>query len=313
MQSSLSLPGWLYQDPEYHALETRRVLRPAWQIVCHVSDIPEPGDWQTLEHAGESILVIRAPDGRVHAHLNLCRHRGSRLVDGAQGRARKLVCPYHAWAYEPDGRLAAVPQREQYPDLAGHDLLPVELEDWHGFLFVRLEPGGPSVAEMMAPHAAAIAPYRFRELRAIGRVTARPRALNWKTIADNYSDALHIPVAHPGLTRLFGRGYGLQSFEHTDLMWGELVDRPSANPSERAYQRLLPPVAHLPPHAQRLWLYVKLWPNTAFDIYPDQIDFMQFLPTGSTSTLIREIRYALPDSRREMRAVRYSTGGSTAG
>ncbi len=62
---------------------------------------------------------------------------------------------------------------------------------------------------------------------------------------------------------------------------------------------------HLPEEAQRLWLYFKLWPNVAFDIYPDQVDFMQFLPISPTETLIREISYAIPDDRREMKAARY--------
>jgi len=75
--------------------------------------------------------------------------------------------------------------------------------------------------------------------------------------------------------------------------------------SERAYQRLLPAVPHLPAERQRGWLYFKLWPNVAFDIYPDQIDFMQFLPISPTETLIREIGYAIPDDRREIRAARY--------
>jgi phenylpropionate dioxygenase-like ring-hydroxylating dioxygenase large terminal subunit len=88
-------------------------------------------------------------------------------------------------------------------------------------------------------------------------------------------------------------------------MAGDLVDRPSSNRSERAYQRLLPDAAHLPPTLRRRWLYLKLWPNLAFDIYPDQVDFMQFLPVSPTQTLIREISYALPDERREMKAARY--------
>ena len=136
-------------------------------------------------------------------------------------------------------------------------------------------------------------------------MTLRPRAVNWKNVADNYSDGLHIPIAHPGLNRLFGRGYGVEGEEHVDRMWGAMIDRPSANWSELMYQRILPPVPHLPEAAQRLWLYFKLWPNVAFDIYPDQIDFMQFLPVSPTETLIREISYALPDDRREMRAARY--------
>jgi phenylpropionate dioxygenase-like ring-hydroxylating dioxygenase large terminal subunit len=88
-------------------------------------------------------------------------------------------------------------------------------------------------------------------------------------------------------------------------MWGELEERPSANWSERAYQRLLPEVPHLRQPARRQWLYFKLWPNVAFDIYPDQVDFMQFLPVSATETVIREISYALPDDSREMKAARY--------
>jgi carnitine monooxygenase subunit len=303
----LSLPGWLYHDPEYFEVEMARLIRPAWQIVCHESDIPNPGDWRTLDYLGESVIVIRGEDAAVRAFANVCRHRGARLVDGTAGCARRLTCPYHAWTYAADGRLVAVPNRSDYPDL-GPDalgLMPIELETWRGFLFVRLDPGGPSVADMMAPHERDIAPHRFEALRAIGRITLRPRDVNWKNIADNYSDGLHIRVAHPGLTRLFGKSYGIEAGEHVDLMWGDLVDKPSRNLSERAYQRYLPGATHLPDRLKRRWLYLKLWPNVAFDIYPDQVDFMHFVPVGPTETLIREISYALPDDRREMKAARY--------
>lgn len=297
----LSLPGWVYHDPEYFGVEMARLIRPAWQIVCHASDVAAPGDWRTLDILGESVLVIRGADGAIRAFANVCRHRGSRLVDGEAGCAKRLTCPYHAWTYAADGRLVGVPQREDYPglDLAEHGLVPVELENWRGFLFVRLESGGPSVAAMMAPHEAEVAPHRFEELQAIGRITLRPRDVNWKNVADNYSDGLHINVAHPGLTRLFGTGYGIAAGAQVDRMWGDLIDRPSANPSERAYQHFLPE------GAGRRWLYFKLWPNIAIDIYPDQVDFMHFVPVGPTQTLIREISYAIPDERREMKAARY--------
>jgi phenylpropionate dioxygenase-like ring-hydroxylating dioxygenase large terminal subunit len=304
---ALSLPGWLYHDPEYFGVEMERVIRPSWQIACHESDIAGAGVWRTLDYLGESVIVIRGEDGKARAFANVCRHRGSRLVDGHQGCARRLTCPYHAWTYAADGRLVGVPMRADYPGLAleDHGLKPVELEEWHGFLFVRLAGNGPAVAEMMAPYEAEIARYRFEDLRAIGRVTLRPRGVNWKNVADNYSDGLHIDVAHPGLTRLFGRGYGVEAQEHVDRMHGDLLERPSANPSERAYQAMLPLVPHLPADAQRRWLYFKMWPNVAFDIYPDQVDFMQFLPVSPTQTLVREIAYAIPDERREMRAARY--------
>jgi len=88
-------------------------------------------------------------------------------------------------------------------------------------------------------------------------------------------------------------------------MSGHLRDVPSAQRSERMYQAVLPRAPHLPDDRQRLWVYFKLWPNVAFDIYPDQVDFMQMIPVSPTETLIREIAYAHPDGRREMQAARY--------
>ncbi|MEO7864589.1 MAG: aromatic ring-hydroxylating dioxygenase subunit alpha, partial [Sphingomicrobium sp.] len=255
---------------------------------------------------GESVIVMRSDDGECRAFHNVCRHRGSRLVDGEAGCAKVLTCPYHAWSYDRSGALVGVPQRHEYLglDSAAYGLKPVALEQWRGFLFVRLEERLPSVAEIMAPYDSEITPYRFENLRAIGRVTLRQRDLNWKTIADNYSDHLHIPIGHPGLTRLFGKSYAIEAAEWVDRMEGELRDEPSANPSERAYQKLLPKVDHLPDSHQRKWLYFKLFPCFAFDIYPDQVDFMQWLPVSATSSVIREIGYALPDERREMKAAR---------
>jgi phenylpropionate dioxygenase-like ring-hydroxylating dioxygenase large terminal subunit len=302
-----SLPGWLYHDQGFFEAEKRAFLRASPQIVCHVSDIAEPGQWQKLDYLGESIIVMRGDDGVARAFANVCRHRGSQLVDGESGCAKVLTCPYHAWSYARDGRLVGVPHRHEYPNLQTEELglKPVALEEWRGFMFVRLEEGLPSVAEMMAPYDAEVAPYRFEDLRAIGRVTLRPRDLNWKTIADNYSDHLHIPIGHPGLTRLFARSYSVEAQEWVDRMEGQLVDEPSDNPSERAYQALLPKAEGLPDSHQRKWLYYKLFPCVAFDIYPDQVDFMQWLPVSATTSVIREISYALPNDSREMRACRY--------
>jgi phenylpropionate dioxygenase-like ring-hydroxylating dioxygenase large terminal subunit len=179
----MSLPGWLYFDPEFLEAEKKAFLRAAPQVVCHLSEIPNAGEWRTLEYLGESVVVIRGDDGQVRAFSNVCRHRGSRIVDGEGGCAKVLTCPYHAWSYSRDGRLVGVPHRSEYPGLQTErlGLFPVALETWRGFLFVILEPGAPSVAEMMAAYDDEVAPYRFEDLRAIGRVTLRPRALNWKT------------------------------------------------------------------------------------------------------------------------------------
>jgi len=305
---ALSLPAWIYRDREFFERERESVFRNSWQLVCHLSDVPRPGDYHTFEFFGESVLVVRADDGGVRAFHNVCRHRAARLLDGPQGHCgRRITCPYHAWSYALDGRLVGVPNRDAFKglDTARHGLAALEHEVFLGFVFVRFAPGLPNVREMAAPYAHELAPYRLEELVPLGRVTLRPRAVNWKNVADNFSDGLHINVAHPGLTRLFGKGYGIEARPWIDKMWGTLREVPSSNWSERLYQHFLPPVPHLPPERQRLWTYFKLWPNVALDIYPDQVDFMQFLPVSPTETLIREIAYVHPDSRREMRAARY--------
>jgi phenylpropionate dioxygenase-like ring-hydroxylating dioxygenase large terminal subunit len=303
-----SLPAWLYRDQEFFEMEAERVFRPSWQVVCHANDIPAVGDFHTFDFLGEQIVVVRGEDDRIRGFHNVCRHRAARIVDGPAGNCGgRLNCPYHAWSYDLSGRLVGVPFRETFVDLdtSRHGLKTVETELYHGFVFVRLVSGGPSVKEMMAPYEHEIEHYRMSEMKPLGRVVSRPRALNWKNIADNYSDSLHINVAHPGLTRLFGKGYGIEATEWVDKMWGTLRDKPSSNVSERLYQRFLPDVAHLPAERKRFWTYFKLWPNVAFDIYPDQVDFMHFVPLTATTSVIREIAYVHPDDRREMKAARY--------
>jgi phenylpropionate dioxygenase-like ring-hydroxylating dioxygenase large terminal subunit len=307
-QDGFSLPGWIYRDADFLGAEKECVFATSWQVVCHLNDIPNPGDYHTLDFLGEPLVAVRGAQRSVKAFFNVCRHRAARLMDGGSGHcAGRIVCPYHAWTYDLGGRLTAVPHRKEFADfsLDQYDLKPVETEIYKGFVFVRLKPGLPSVAEMLAPYENDLAAYRLEDLQPLGRVTLRTRHVNWKNVTDNYSDAMHITVAHPGLTRLFGQSYGVEAQPWVDKMWGYLRDVPSLQRSERMYQAVLPNAPHLPDDRQRLWTYLKLWPNVAFDIYPDQIDFMQMIPISPTETLIREIAYAHPDNRREMRAARY--------
>jgi phenylpropionate dioxygenase-like ring-hydroxylating dioxygenase large terminal subunit len=253
--------------------------------------------------------VIRGDDGVIRAFTNVCRHRAMRLVEGSGGCAKKLVCPYHAWTYHNDGRLTGVPMKSEYPSLKLEEngLVPVALEIWHGFIFVNLQPSGfPSVTEMMSPFEAEVSQYRFEDMQPMDAIRHRPRDVNWKNVGDNYSDNLHIPVAHDGLNRLVGKSYRIEAHGWADRLTGDVVKNEKQNFWEKFYGAYMPRVEHLPEAAHGRWLYYKLWPNMAFDIYADQIDFMQWLPISPTECLLREVAYALPDSRREMKLVRYA-------
>lgn len=304
-----SLPAWTYSNPEFFELERRELFLGSWQLVCHLADLPEPGDYFTLDILGESLVVIRGGDGQVRGFHNVCRHRGTRLLDGPSGNcAERITCPYHAWSYGLDGRLAAVPYEKEFKNLKRQDngLKPLDLEIFQGFVFVRvIADDGPSVADQFSAVIDELKAHRFEDLKPLGKVTLRQRAVNWKQIADNYVDALHIPVAHSGLASLVGNSYKSEVAGDIHRMSADLRPSRKAGWSVRAYADILPAVEHLPGPAGRRWLYYRMWPNLAFDIYPDQIDFMQFIPVSPTETLIREIAYALPDARREMRLARY--------
>ncbi len=308
MTTHRSLPGWLYTDPRFFDLERESVFRAAWHIVGHANEAPRAGDYMTLDLLGERVVTVRGGDGVLRSFHNVCRHRAAKLAPEARGACgRRLVCPYHAWSYDLTGALVSVPKWQGFTDLdaSAHGLAPVEQEIYHGFVFVRFAAGGPSIAEMMAPYEDEIAAYQLERLIPHGRVTLRPRGVNWKNVADNYSDGMHIPVAHPGLTRLFGASYRIEAQDWVDRMSGELQQNASLNWSERAYQSLLGSMTHVPAERRRTWLYYKLWPNVAFDIYPDQVDFMQFIPVSATETMIREVAYVYPERNREIDAARY--------
>ena len=176
-----------------------------------------------------------------------------------------------------------------------------------GFMFVRFEPGLPSVREMAAPYADELAAYRMEELVPQGRVTLRPRQVNWKNVADNYSDGMHIPVAHPGLTRLFGRSYGDRGagLDRQD------VGRPAATshqqqlvgaPVSEAAAAGRAPAARSGSACGPISSCGRMSPSTSIPIRSISCSSSRCLPR---ETMIREIAYVHPDSRREMRAARY--------
>ncbi len=302
------LPAWTYKDPDFFALEREKIFRPGWQIVCHESDVAEKGAYATLDFMGALAMVVRGKDGVLRAFKNVCRHRAARLLDEPFGAcSSRIVCPYHAWTYDLDGRLVGVPGEAAYDefDKGEYGLSSLELGSCGGFLFARMGEGGPSFEAFSAPLREDFALYRTQEMRALGRITLRERKVNWKIAVENYVDKLHLPVAHDGLNGLVGDTYTLNVDGDVCRIEANVETLPHQSLSVQAYRKLLPDTPHLPKERRRQWLYVKLWPNLAFDIYPDQIDFMQFIPLAPDRTLLREISYALPDDRREMRAARY--------
>jgi phenylpropionate dioxygenase-like ring-hydroxylating dioxygenase large terminal subunit len=306
----MTLPAWTYDNAEFLALEKEAIFMRTWQIVGHVSELGRPGDYLCFELLGESAIVLRDNEGVLRAFHNVCRHRAFRLIGKQAGRCDGLIrCRYHGFTYDLKGRLASVPGEQEFERLDKSELglVPVELDTFLGFVFVRFAPDeGPRVSEQLAPFREALALYRTEEMQPFGPTgTAQIRA-DWKVAVDNNIEAFHVAIGHPGLQRLYGTTYSLEVQPlGVSRGGGRLREQISTNWSERHYQSLLPDVEHLPADRKRSWLYYSAFPNWAFDIYPDMIDYFQYLPISPGRSMSRSRSFVLPDNRREMRAARY--------
>jgi phenylpropionate dioxygenase-like ring-hydroxylating dioxygenase large terminal subunit len=305
----MTLPAWTYTDPGFLALEREAIFLRTWQLAGHISELPRAGDYLRFDLLDQSAIVLRGEDGALRAFHNVCRHRAFRLLDGPHGQCgRAIRCRYHGFTYDLQGSLKQVPGEADFDglDKDRHGLKPVETEIFLGLIFLRFGGDGPSIAQQFAPYRAALELYRIPEMQPVGTPWSAEIRANWKVAVDNNIEGYHIAMAHPGLQRLYGPNY---RFETRPLgvshAGGRLVERPSANWSERHYQKLLPDVGHLPEERKRAWLYYAMFPNLAFDIYPDMIDYFQILPVSHDRSRSRLRSFALPDDRREMRAARY--------
>ncbi len=304
-----TLPGWTYDNAEFFALEKQHLFLGNWQLVCHVSELGNPGAYATLNLLGERAMAVRGDDGQIRAFYNVCRHRAAAVVKGRSGSCKDaLRCPYHGWTYALDGRLKAVPGEASFPGLEKPEfgLKPLPIEIWLGFVFVKFREGGPSVAERMAPFAAELEAYRIAEMVPLGELWTGEPGVDWKNIMDNYLEGYHVPVGHPGLYRMFGSHYEAEIHAGDvarHIHW--LRDNPSEAWSERHYQTILPAIDHLPEERRRAWAYYTLQPNLAFDLYPDMIDFFHVLPLGPGKAKIRSRAYGLPDATRAIEIARW--------
>ena len=307
-----ALPAWVYSHAEMTRLEYERLLRPSWQIVCHVSSLAAPGDYVALDLGADSVVAVRDAQGEIRAFHNVCRHRGARILEGAGNCPGAITCPYHGWSYRLNGELRALTARETFPSLDRTQLglKPVRTQELFGFVFVCLAGSPPPLAAIWAGVSAELAPHRFEAMQPLGPMYVEHWECDWKIAMDNYLESYHVPIGHPGLNRMFTPDYDDQLNLPTGVARGSswMREQPSARWSERLYQRLIERVAtDLPERERRRWTFYSMLPNLGIDVFPDQMDFFQVLPRGPGRCTIRGASFGHPDARREMRIVRYLT------
>ena len=208
------LPGGLHRDPRRsHTMASRyytdpavldeemdRIFARSWLFVGHESQIAEPGRYMTATVAGESLALVRGRDGELRCFYNVCQHRAHRILTGEGALKLAMVCPYHAWAYDLDGKLRTARGCENVEnfDKSEFGLKRVRVETMLGLIFVNLDPAARPFREQYAGLEENILRWMPR---AGGLAFARARDFtieaNWKVVIDNFQECYHCEPAHP--------------------------------------------------------------------------------------------------------------------
>jgi phenylpropionate dioxygenase-like ring-hydroxylating dioxygenase large terminal subunit len=193
-----AMPPSVYTSGEFLNRELNDVFAREWFAAGRASALAKPGDYVTLELAGQPIFVMRDGDNKLRAMSNVCLHRMSTLLEGAGNRGR-IVCPYHGWTYNLDGSLRAAPAMTQNQcfDRADYRLPQVRCEEWLGWIMVSLNPGAQPVASKLAEVESLIGDYQMENYVESFRET-HLWDTNWKILAENFMESYHLPVCHAG-------------------------------------------------------------------------------------------------------------------
>ena len=205
VDSPLSTPmlqPWEVFDQELFDVEMLRVFARSWIWLGDTEDLQQPGDYITATIGSQAVVVVRTAGGEVKGFLNNCRHRASTVVNAPGGNCgSSMVCPYHNWTYNLDGRLIGIPDRvRMYPDgIAMEDfgLVPIRVEvAWNKLVFGCISRKAPSFRDWIAPIVDRYDRYRFDTFQRYPRQLDETYPMNWKVFVENSNDDYHVRFVH---------------------------------------------------------------------------------------------------------------------
>ncbi len=191
-----SMPGNFYTDPDYFAWEKETVLNDGWHCLGRIDEIPNPGDFFTIQLLNEPLLVVRGDDNQVRVLSNVCRHRGMPIAEG-EGNSARFVCSYHAWTYGRDGALLRAARMKN----AGFDQKNCKLPEfkssiWRGFIYCSLSDNAAQNPQGYDKLDNLVAPYQPESMRLVHKAEEVWHT-NWKCLVENFMEGYHLSMVHP--------------------------------------------------------------------------------------------------------------------
>ncbi|MCZ3388032.1 MAG: aromatic ring-hydroxylating dioxygenase subunit alpha [Actinomycetia bacterium] len=294
-----TLPSGHYYSPEQYAIEQEQLWYEQWVFAGRADQVAKPGQFLTIDIAGQGVLVTRNNANELRAFYNVCSHRGAVLCDDTRGEIKAVFqCPYHAWCYDLNGSLVATPRVEQGEvDRSVLGLKPVHVDDWQGFLFVNLSRATPTpLREALDAHYDS--PIRFEKHEMDRLVTVHRSesvvAANWKILIENYNECLHCPIVHPELVEVvptYKKGItGDRSREDGGVAL--ITGGTSYSDDPRARKAVLPGMNDEMAHS----IYgSQVFPNMFLDIAGSNVVATRLVPEGPLQTRVLTEYLFLPE------------------
>src|SRR6266566_8262210 len=289
-----ALPQRYFVSPEIFAQEQSEIFSRNWLLVGHKGQLKKSGDFFVIEVPAppsqgygatkESLIVVRDQKSEIRAFYNVCRHRGTRLKEGACGHGSTIQCPYHAWTYALDGRLIGAPHMDEVPgfDKADYSLRPVNLALWEGFIFINLDENAMPLQEWFAPLNGKFSHWNMPILRLAKRIEYDVRA-NWKLMFENYSECYHCPGVHPMLAKVSPYDSAENDLSEGPFLGGFMKINPGKSLSMSGNACALP-VGKIE-NLQQVFYY-SIFPNMLLSMHPEYVMVHQLWPQSPERTLI---------------------------
>lgn len=222
-RAGYSLERDLYCDDGVFAADLENVFYREWLFAAPSAALPKAGSYVTLQIGAYPVVVVRGNDGMVRAFHNVCRHRGQRLCAKDTGTTPKLVCPYHQWTYELDGKLAYARDMQDGFDPAAHGLKKVHCVDLGGMVFLCLAQVPPPIADLAKHLMSYLAPSGLKEAKVAHNSTIVEKG-NWKLVIENNRECYHCGGSHPSLCRTYSDNPRMTAMEGPDKASPDIMD-----------------------------------------------------------------------------------------
>lgn len=210
-QTGYSLSQNFYKNADIYTLEIANIFHKHWLFAGHLSQIPKAGDFFTVEFDVESIIIVRTKTGKVKAHMNVCRHRGSQLCLETQGNKKLFTCPYHAWSYDLDGHLVAAREMPEDFKLNENGLHAVHVELIGGLIFISLAEKPLSLSNLRRDLDPILNLFGFDNLK-LAEQKSYSIPSNWKLAVENYQECYHCTPSHKEFAQIHAMAGDVKSF-----------------------------------------------------------------------------------------------------